>query len=163
MRTRCPLVDRVEALCANTNAKDWFLTTKLPIVDAKGDVIGIMGFVRPYRGGRGGRCAVAAGRGIHSRAFPRAARGVRTRQDGASLRSTAQPAFSADSQYEHTEVPSAHAHPGGERRTPAACRKLAGVAPPKLALQIHAPRQGRGIFPPKRSPHARASHMKSRA
>ncbi len=54
MRTRQPLVDRVEALYARTRAKEWFLTTKLPIVDERGEVIGIMGFVRPYRGGAGG-------------------------------------------------------------------------------------------------------------
>jgi AraC-like DNA-binding protein len=50
MRTRQPLVDRVEALYARTRAKDWFLTTKVPLLDAAGEVIGIMGFVRPYRG-----------------------------------------------------------------------------------------------------------------
>jgi len=50
MRTRKPLVDRVEALYARTRAKDWFLTTKVPLFDAAGEVIGIMGFVRPYRG-----------------------------------------------------------------------------------------------------------------
>lgn len=54
MRTRQPLVDRVEALYARTRAKDWFLTTKLPIFDDHGGVIGVMGFVRPYRGGSGG-------------------------------------------------------------------------------------------------------------
>jgi AraC-like DNA-binding protein len=51
MRTGRPIVDRVEALFARTRAKDWFLTTKLPIYDAEGDVIGVMGFVRPYRPG----------------------------------------------------------------------------------------------------------------
>ena len=54
MRTRQPLVDRVEALFARTHAKDWFLTTKLPILDTAGEVIGIMGFVRPYRAGSPG-------------------------------------------------------------------------------------------------------------
>lgn len=54
MRTRQPLVDRVEALYSKSNAKDWFLTTKLPILDERGKVIGIMGYVRPYHGGRGG-------------------------------------------------------------------------------------------------------------
>lgn len=49
MRTREPLIDRVEALFTRSNAKDWYVTTKLPIVDARGKVIGIMGFVRPYR------------------------------------------------------------------------------------------------------------------
>jgi AraC-like DNA-binding protein len=54
MRTREPMVDRVEALFSKSNAKDWFLTTKLPIMDESGKVIGIMGYVRPYHGGRGG-------------------------------------------------------------------------------------------------------------
>lgn len=53
MRTRQPLIDRVEALYARSRAKDWFVTTKLPIIDSTGEVIGIMGFVRPYRGARG--------------------------------------------------------------------------------------------------------------
>lgn len=51
MRTGKPIVDRVEALFARTRAKDWFLTTKLPVYDEHGQVIGVMGFVRPYRGG----------------------------------------------------------------------------------------------------------------
>lgn len=50
MQSREPLVDRVEALYARTRAKEWFLTTKMPLLDAEGEVIGIMGFVRPYRG-----------------------------------------------------------------------------------------------------------------
>ena len=54
MRSRVPLIDRVEALFARTRAKDWFLTTKLPIVDETDEVIGIMGYVRPYRGSAGG-------------------------------------------------------------------------------------------------------------
>ena len=54
MRSRRPLVDRVEALYSWSNAKSWFLTTKLPIVDDLGEVIGIMGYVRPYHSGRGG-------------------------------------------------------------------------------------------------------------
>lgn len=54
MKTREPLIDRVEALYARTRAKDWFVTTKLPILDAHGEVIGVMGFVRPYHGGTGG-------------------------------------------------------------------------------------------------------------
>ncbi len=49
MGTREPLIDRVEALFTRNQAKAWYVTTKLPIVDAGGRVIGIMGFVRPYR------------------------------------------------------------------------------------------------------------------
>lgn len=51
IRTRQPLVDRVEALFTRNQAKDWYVTTKLPVFDSKGEVIGIMGFVRPYRSG----------------------------------------------------------------------------------------------------------------
>ncbi|WP_050027917.1 AraC family transcriptional regulator [Verrucomicrobium sp. BvORR034] len=51
MRTRKPIIDRVEALFARTRARDWFLTTKLPLYDTAGEVIGVMGFVRPYRAG----------------------------------------------------------------------------------------------------------------
>lgn len=50
MQSHKPLVDRIEALYARTRAKEWFLTTKVPLLDAEGKVIGIMGFVRPYRG-----------------------------------------------------------------------------------------------------------------
>ena len=53
MRTRKPLLDRVETLFTRSQAKDWYVTTKLPVVNARGEVIGIMGFVRPYRRGSG--------------------------------------------------------------------------------------------------------------
>lgn len=49
MESRQPLINRVEALFTRSHAKDWYMTTKLPIFDAQGAVIGIMGFVRPYR------------------------------------------------------------------------------------------------------------------
>lgn len=49
METREPLIDRVEALYTRSNAKDWYVTTKLPIVTARGQVVGVMGVVRPYR------------------------------------------------------------------------------------------------------------------
>jgi AraC-like DNA-binding protein len=49
MTTRQPLIDRIEALFIRSQAKDWYSTTKLPILDVSGEVIGIMGFVRPYR------------------------------------------------------------------------------------------------------------------
>ena len=49
MRTREPLIDRVEALFTRNQAKAWYITTKLPVVNARGRVIGIVGFVRPYR------------------------------------------------------------------------------------------------------------------
>ena len=49
MTTGVPLVNRVEALFTRSQAKDWYVTTKLPVLDRKGVVIGVMGFVRPYR------------------------------------------------------------------------------------------------------------------
>ena len=49
METGVPLIDRVEALFTRSHAKDWYVTTKLPITDTRGKVIGVMGFVRPYR------------------------------------------------------------------------------------------------------------------
>ncbi len=51
MRSREPLVDRVEALSIRSQAKDWCVTTKLPIFDRAGTVLGVMGFVRPFRSG----------------------------------------------------------------------------------------------------------------
>jgi AraC-like DNA-binding protein len=55
MRTQRPLVNRVEALYTRSCAKDWYVTTKLPIRDTDGNVIGIMGFVRPYNAGVDGQ------------------------------------------------------------------------------------------------------------
>lgn len=49
MTTRQPLVDRLETLFSRPKSGEWFLTTKLPIFSSEGEVIGIMGFVRPYR------------------------------------------------------------------------------------------------------------------
>lgn len=51
MQTRRPMVDRVEALFARTRTNEWFLTTKLPILAPGGEVIGVMGFVRPCQAG----------------------------------------------------------------------------------------------------------------
>lgn len=51
MQTGQPLIDRVEALFIRSQAKDWYATTKLPIFDRAGKVIGVMGFVRPFRSG----------------------------------------------------------------------------------------------------------------
>lgn len=53
METRMPITDRIEALYTRTNAKEWYMTTKMPILDTEGEVIGVMGIVRPYSG-RGG-------------------------------------------------------------------------------------------------------------
>lgn len=49
METRQPLIDRVEMLYARSHANGWYATTKLPILTPEGEVIGVMGFVRPYR------------------------------------------------------------------------------------------------------------------
>ncbi len=49
MQSGEPLLGRVEALFTRSQAKDWYVTTKLPIFDLHGAVIGIMGFVRPCR------------------------------------------------------------------------------------------------------------------
>lgn len=49
MTTRQPLIGRVEVLFTRTQAKGWYVTTKLPIFDPRGEVIGIMGFLQPYR------------------------------------------------------------------------------------------------------------------
>lgn len=51
MKTRQPLIDRVEALYKRSRTKDWFLTTKIPIVNSKDEVIGVMGTVRPFQPG----------------------------------------------------------------------------------------------------------------
>lgn len=53
MSTGQPIINKVEALYARTRAKDWFLTTKLPIYDASGAAVGVMGIVRPYFGAPG--------------------------------------------------------------------------------------------------------------
>ena len=46
MQTLAPLVDRVEALFSRNQARDWYVTTKLPVVAPNGEVLGVMGFVR---------------------------------------------------------------------------------------------------------------------
>ena len=51
MQSREPLLGRVEALFTRSQAKDWYVTTKLPLLDREGEVIGIMGFVRPCGSG----------------------------------------------------------------------------------------------------------------
>lgn len=53
MSTGQPIINKVEALYARTRAKDWFLTTKLPIYDTSGAAVGVMGIVRPYFGAPG--------------------------------------------------------------------------------------------------------------
>ena len=47
-----PLINRVEIWYTEHRLLDWFVTTKLPIFDPDGEVIGIMGTVRDYNGAR---------------------------------------------------------------------------------------------------------------
>jgi AraC-like DNA-binding protein len=50
METGEPLIGRIEALYAEKHATDWFITTKLPIRDPAGKIIGVMGLVKSFRG-----------------------------------------------------------------------------------------------------------------
>ena len=47
-----PLINRVEIWYTEQRLLDWFVTTKLPIRDLEGHVIGVMGTVRSYEGNR---------------------------------------------------------------------------------------------------------------
>ncbi len=46
MSTRQPLINRVEALFTHSHAKEWYVTSKMPIFATDGEVIGVMGIVR---------------------------------------------------------------------------------------------------------------------
>lgn len=46
MRTRKPLINRLEVWYDEQRNLDWFLTTKLPVLDKEGKVIGVMGITR---------------------------------------------------------------------------------------------------------------------
>lgn len=50
--TGVPLIDRVEIWYTEQRLLDWFVTTKLPLMSAKGKIIGIYGTVRSYDGHR---------------------------------------------------------------------------------------------------------------
>lgn len=50
MRTGKPLINRVQMLFSSLPGSGWYCTTKLPILDDKGKVIGLMGVDRPYEG-----------------------------------------------------------------------------------------------------------------
>ncbi|WP_442507625.1 helix-turn-helix domain-containing protein [Novipirellula sp. SH528] len=52
IRTGEPLIDRVEIWYTEQRLLDWFVTTKLPVYDKQGTVIGIMGVIRSYEGHR---------------------------------------------------------------------------------------------------------------
>lgn len=45
-----PLINRVQMLFSSLPGSGWYCTTKLPILDAGGKVIGLMGMDRPYHG-----------------------------------------------------------------------------------------------------------------
>lgn len=47
MRAGVPLVDRLESLTAHPRRKSWYLTTRLPLFSHDGQVVGIMGLMRP--------------------------------------------------------------------------------------------------------------------
>lgn len=46
MRSRKPLINRLEVWYDEQRNLDWFLTTKLPVLDKEGQVIGVMGITR---------------------------------------------------------------------------------------------------------------------
>ena len=55
MTTGRALINRVEIWYIEQRLLDWFLTSKLPVVDRVGRVIGVMGTVRSYEGARRSR------------------------------------------------------------------------------------------------------------
>jgi AraC-like DNA-binding protein len=50
MRTGKPLINRVQMLFSSLPGSGWYCTTKLPILDDRSRVIGVMGVDRPYHG-----------------------------------------------------------------------------------------------------------------
>lgn len=52
MRTGLPLINRVEIWYTEQRLLDWFVTDKLPLRNLSGEVVGVMGTVRSYEGGR---------------------------------------------------------------------------------------------------------------
>lgn len=52
MSTGEPLIGRVELWYNEQQVLDWFVTNKLPVRDARGQIIGVMGIVRSYAGQR---------------------------------------------------------------------------------------------------------------
>lgn len=73
MTTGEPLYNRLEVWFDQSRVLDWFVTTKFPIRDERGGIIGVMGFVRPYVGRDGRRQIWSAGTG-----FSRAVEHIRT-------------------------------------------------------------------------------------
>lgn len=52
MRTGSPLIGRVEIWYTEQRLLDWFITNKLPVRDADGRIVGVMGTTRSYEGSR---------------------------------------------------------------------------------------------------------------
>lgn len=52
LSTGQPIIGRVELWYNEHRVLDWYVTNKLPIRDARGDIIGVMGIVRSYEGQR---------------------------------------------------------------------------------------------------------------
>ena len=52
IETGRPLINRVEIWYTEHRLLDWFVTTKLPVRNTRGEVIGVMGTVRDYNGAR---------------------------------------------------------------------------------------------------------------
>lgn len=59
-----PILNRLETWFAESRVRDWFLTSKFPIRNDAGAVIGVMGFVRPYEGKDGRRQTWSGGTGF---------------------------------------------------------------------------------------------------
>ena len=49
MKTRQPLMDRVELVSNNEGSVDWHITTKVPLISHQGCVLGIAGLTRAFR------------------------------------------------------------------------------------------------------------------
>lgn len=50
LRTGTPMCDRVELVTSPEGIVDWIITTKVPIKDATGAIVGLAGFAREYEG-----------------------------------------------------------------------------------------------------------------
>lgn len=52
LRTGQPLINRVEIWYTEHRLLDWYVTDKLPLRNMTGEIVGVMGTVRSYEGGR---------------------------------------------------------------------------------------------------------------
>jgi PAS domain S-box-containing protein len=48
MATRTPIIQKLELVCSAQGSMNWHSTTKLPVLDARGEVIGIAGVTRDF-------------------------------------------------------------------------------------------------------------------